>query len=183
MLFIVLIAAVIFCIIVLFSFPRFSPIPYFPSNKKDLKHIVNGLKLQNNQTVIDLGAGDGIVIFEAAKESLKKKLSTKFVAVEINPVLLCILFMRRLFNPNRNNIQITYGDMFTMNFNSLTHEPVNSLTFYLYISPWHIEKTVSNIKRQYKRFSIVSYMYPVKSLLKKEKKTEGNKHTVYMYNI
>ncbi len=168
--------------IVFFAFPRFSPIPYFPSNKKDMKKIILALNLKNKQIVIDLGAGDGIVIFEAAKEALRRKLNTKFIAVEINPVLLCILYIRRLLHPNHKNIRILYGNMFTMNFNSLTRKPVHSLTFYLYISPWHLEKTVNNIKRQVNHFSLVSYMYEIK-LLKLIEKIKGKKNSVFAYNI
>lgn len=191
MLFIAVFIALLLIIIALFSFPQFSPIPYFPSNKKDSKHIVKALALKNNQAIIDLGAGDGLVIFEVAKEAFKRKLNTQFVAIEINPVLLGILFLRRLLNPNRGNIQILYGNMFSMNFNSLTRKPVNtgkklssvnSLTFYLYISPWHLEKTVNNIKRQFKHFSITSYMYEI-TALKLAKKVKGKQHSIFVYNV
>ena len=90
---------VIFVIVIIFLFSSkaLSPIPYFPSNKHDLPLIIKALNLKNNQTVIDLGAGDGIVIFEAAKIAYKRKLNTRFVAVEINPVLILVLHLRRLF--------------------------------------------------------------------------------------
>ena len=51
--------------------------------------------------MIDLGAGDGIVIFKAASQAFQKRLNTKFIAVEINPVLILILYLRRLFHPNK----------------------------------------------------------------------------------
>lgn len=187
MLFIALFAIILLTILILFSFPQFSPIPYFPSNKKDLPLIIKSFNLKKNQTIIDLGAGDGMVIFKAAKEAIRKKLNTKFIAIEINPVLLCILYFRRLLEPNRKNIKIVYGDIFTFDYHnfmygSVVTDPYN-ITFYLYISPWHLEKTVNNVKHQFKQFSIVSYIYPVKSLSKKERKIKGNIHTIYMYNI
>lgn len=191
MLFIIILFVFLFIIIALFAFPVFSPIPYFPSNRKDLKLIIQSLNLKNNQTIIDLGAGDGIVIFEAAKESFKRKLNTKFIAVDINPVLLCILLTRKLLHPNRKNIKVMYGNMFSMDFNSLTREPVNtgkklssvnSLTFYVYISPWHLEKTISNIKKRIRCFSVVSYMYPIKSLRRIEKIIHG-KNQIYIYPV
>jgi len=73
-----LIIFLILGIIFLFSSPQLSLIPYFPSNKKDLPLIIKALNLKNNQVVFDLGAGDGIVIFEAAKLAFEKKLNTKF---------------------------------------------------------------------------------------------------------
>lgn len=182
---------ILFIIIALFSFPQFSPIPYFPSNRKDLRLIIRALQLKNHQSIIDLGAGDGVVIFEAAKQAFKRKLNTQFVAVEINPVLLCILYVRQFLHPNRKNIRVMYGNMFSMDLNSLTHKPVNTgkklssvnfLTFYVYISPWHLDKTIANIKNQFKHFSTVSYMYEITSL-KLTEKIKGKKHPVFVYNI
>lgn len=178
------IAAIIFTllvgVIVIFSFPRFSPIPYFPSNKKDLPLILPALHLKNGQTVVDLGAGDGIVIFRAADSAYSKALNTQFFAVEINPILLLILSIRRFFHPNKKNIHVMKADMFTMNYSSLaaSHQ---SLTFYIYISPWHIQKTMQNIEKQLKKFDVVSYFYQVKCLSHHKEIMEEGVHMLYSY--
>ena len=168
-------------VIVLFSFPRFSPIPYFPSNYQDKDLILQALDLKNNQIIIDLGAGDGWVIFEAAKLARRLSLNTKFIAVEINPVLIILLHIKRLLNSNKNNVAIIYGDIFAADFPKLTTDNRQLITIYIYISPWLIEKTVKIIKKQFGDFNIVSYFYPVKSLKRKEKVLRG-KHNVYIYN-
>lgn len=171
-------AALMF-VIFLFSSPKLSPIPYFPSNKKDMSLIIKSFGLANRQTIIDLGAGDGIVVFDAAYDAHKRGLDTNFVAVEINPVLIAVLQLRRLVHPNRRRIKIVMDDIFKMDFGRLIDDR-NSKIFYLYISPWHMEKTLDNIKRQFGRFSVVSYMYPVKSMAK-ERETRGV-HPVFVYN-
>ena len=129
--------------------------------------------------MIDLGAGDGIVIFKAADYAFRDKLNTKFVAVEINPILILILNLRRLFHPNKKNIKIIRDDIFTMNYSHLT---INNyqLTIYLYISPWFLEKTIKNFKLKIENFSVVSYMYPVKSLKSKKKVIQG-KNKIFIY--
>lgn len=177
----ILVLVILFIIIFLFSSPTLSPIPYFPSQSVDLPKIIKALNLKNNQTVFDLGAGDGIIIFEAAKIAFQKKLSTKFIAVEINPVLILILHLRRLFHPNRENIKILYGNIFTMNYNDFMNFK-NFITFYLYISPWYLEKTISNIKDQISKFSIVSYMYSIKSLKNSERIIQG-KNSIFVYDF
>lgn len=182
MIFITVFFLVLLAILILFSFPQFSPIPYFPSNKKDLPLIIKSFNLKNNQTVFDLGAGDGMVVFEAAKESYRRKLNTQLIAVEINPILLCILYIRRLFHPNRKNIRIMYGNMFNMNFPHLTINPYH-LTFYLYISPWHLEKTVKNIQRYFAHYRIVSYMYQIPCLSNLEKKRNTIVNPIYSYKM
>ena len=191
MLFIFFFCIVLLSIIIIFSFPRFSPIPYFPSNGKDMPLILKALNIRDNQTIIDLGAGDGIVILKAAERAFQNKLNTQFIAVEINPVLLLILHIRRLFHPNRKNIKIINTDMFSMNYSSLitshyslrpkVYRPLGEATFYIYISPWFIEKTITNISKQIKNFDLVSYFYQVKCLPKYNEEVKEGVHKIYRY--
>jgi len=171
----------VFAIIVIFAFPQFSPIPYFPSNPKDLPLILKALNIRNNQTIIDLGAGDGIVVFKAAEKAYQNKLNTQFIAVEINPVLLLILHIRRLLHPNRKNIQIVNRNMFSMSYSLLVTSHYPPVTFYVYISPWFIEKTITNITKQIKMFDLVSYFYQVKCLPKYNEEIKEGVHKVFSY--
>lgn len=165
-------------VIIIFAFPRFSPIPYFPSNKKDLHIILQALNVRDNQTIIDLGAGDGIIIFEAARQAFLEKFTTQFYAVEINPILLLVLHIRRLLHPNRANIHIIKRDMFTMSYKDILK---GSVTFYLYISPWFIEKTVTNIIKQASQFDLVSYFYRVSCLPRHTETRKEGIHSLYTY--
>jgi len=174
-----LIIFLILGIIFLFSSPQLSPIPYFPSNKKDLPLIIKALNLKNNQVVFDLGAGDGMVIFEAGKLAFQKKLNTQFFAVEINPVLILIMWFHWLFHPNKKNIKIICGDIFKIDFKKLVTNHQSLITIYLYISPWYLEKVIKNLKLTIKNFSLVSYFYPVPKM--KEKKVFEGKNKVFMY--
>ena len=182
MVILIIIAVLLLVVIILFAFPQFSPIPYFPSNAKDVPLILKTLNLRNNQTIIDLGAGDGIVIFKGAEKAFQDKLNTQFIAVEINPVLLLILHIRRLLHPNRANIRILRQDMFTMSYADLTDSTGSTdLTIYIYISPWFIEKTIKNIERQLPSFNVVSYFYPVKCLPEYKEEVKEGVHKVYSY--
>ncbi len=163
-----------FIVVALFAFPRFSPIPYFPSNFSDKDLILKALDLKNNQTVIDLGAGDGWVIFDAANEAKRRRLNVKFIAVEINPILVLILHFKRFFNHNKKSVNILREDMFKLNVKN------KYSTIYLYISPWLLEKTLKIIKNNFPQYRIVSYMYPIKSL--KENKIIKGKNNIYIYS-
>jgi hypothetical protein len=55
-------------------------------------------------------------------------------------------------------------------------------TFYFYISPWFLEKTLKNIQYQIPKFKVVSYMYPIKILSTKAIITEG-KNSIFTYNF
>ena len=171
-------------IIVIFSSKTLSPIPYFPSQPVDISLIIKALNLKNNQTVIYLAAGDAIVIFKAADNAFRKNLNTKFIAVEINPILILILHLRRLFHPNKKNIKIVHDDIFKMNFSELTMKQSNNVTIYLYISPWFIEKVIKNCKLKIKNFSVVSYMYPLKNMTAFAKATVvKGKNSIFVYDL
>lgn len=161
--------------LLLFSSPRFSPIPYFPTNRKDVPLIIKGLALKNNQTIIDLGAGDGVVIFAAAKAGFQKKINTQFIAIEINPILVLILQIKRLFHPNRKNIKIVFGDMLKIDFMNFINFK-NFITIYLYISPWLINKVIEKFSVNWR---IVSYFYPIKN--RKPKKILSGAHKIFIY--
>lgn len=161
----------------LFVSRRASPIPYFPSNKKDIKNIVQSLQLENDQIVYDLGAGDGIVIFAAATVAYLKKQNTRFVAIEINPILIGIMWIRRLFHPNRKNITVMYGDIFKMGYKKCNMRN----TFFTYISPWFLDKVFKNTKRQASKALFVSYFYPVPH--QRASRTIKGIHPTYVYHI
>lgn len=144
--------------------------------------IIQSLDLKNNQVIIDLGAGDGIVIFEAAQKSMKAKLNTNFIAVEINPILVFILHIRRLLHPNRKHIQIMWQDMFKIPYKDFIKNEDTEVIFYLYVSPWFLEKTATMIKELKRTLRVISYFYPIHSLKTAEHKLEGV-HKVYNYEI
>jgi len=175
------VALILLVIIFIFASPKLSPIPYFPSNHHDLFLIIKALNLQNNQIIVDLGAGDGVVIFKSAEQALKENLNTKFVAIDINPVLVFIMNIRRLFHPNKKNIQIVRGDFFKIDLSLLTPNFYPLTTYYLYISPWLLEKTLTIIKNVPGNKNIVSYFYPIKSL-KPKTQTKGI-HNLYTYKV
>jgi len=177
-----IIIVVLFIILIIFSFPQFSPIPYFPSNIKDIKLILKALNLKNDQTIVDLGAGGGLVIFEAAEKTYEQKLDTQFIAIELNPILILILHIKRFFHKNGKNIKIIYGDMFKMKSVIRNSQLSNgTIVFYLYISPWFLNKVINQIKKTIKKFTVVSYFYEIKGE-KYIKKSEG-KHNVYVYKF
>ena len=176
----ILLGLIFLVILILFSFPQFSPIPYFPSNKHDLPKILKALDIQNDQVLIDLGAGDGVIIFEAAKEAYRKKLNTKFIAIDINPVLVFIMHLRLLLHPNRKNIIILKNDMFGIDFNKVLTFEFCVLTFYLYISPRFLNPMAERISKLKGKKKIVSYFYSIPNLKKKEKVIEG-KNRIYVY--
>ena len=172
-----------------FTSRRFSPIPYFPTNRKDISLIVKSLLNKKSRVpsfkfqVIDLGAGTGTVIFPTALEAYNKKLPIKFVAIEIHPLLIFILHLKRLFHPNKNNIKIIRADIFNMDFNNLlssTLHPPPSI-FYLYVGREALRRLKEQLSKLPAGTRIISYMYPIEG--KKADVELSGVHKIYSYKV
>jgi len=159
----VILLGVVFGIIYFAFSSSFSPIPFFPTNGKDLPKIIDTLKLKNDQIVFDLGAGTGTVIFAAATEAHKKGLNTKFIAIDINFVLSTVMHIRRMFHPNAAHIEIKSEDLFKFKYTDAV-KSFKHLTFYMYVSPWYTDPMTQTIIDIKKSAHIVSYFYPIKML-------------------
>ncbi len=159
-------ALIIFLVFLLYIFVsrKRSPVPYFPTNKKDIPLIIKALNLKLNHTVVDLGAGDGVVIFKAAEETYKRGFGTKFYAVEINPILILILYLKKLFHENRKNIHILFDD-----FTKMDLKRFDNAMFYLYLSPKYLNIVYKRIKSEVKKPKIVTYFYKPNKIVKYKK--------------
>src|SRR3989338_39872 len=174
----IFIFALLFCVgLLFFILPSLSPVPYFPSNHTDTKKIMNALYSTQSRVYIDLGAGDGWVVFQAASAALARNLSIRFILVEINPLLCAFIHFRRFFHQYKRNIQIVRTDLFTFQIRNYVSRKEN-VCVYLYISPWMLKRAIRNIRSQVPDARFVTYMYP---LAEKAKKTYRGIHTTYVY--
>jgi hypothetical protein len=176
------IVILLFVFLIIFAFPQFSPIPYYPSNYQDKNRLLKSLNLKNNQLVIDLGAGDGWVIFAAASTAYQQKLNTQFIAAEINPFLILLLYGKRFLHPNKKNITIKFFNILKDDYQSLAKNyPLNYTTFYLYLSPWFLPTIWQRIASWPKPKTIVAYYYPINTLT--PVKIIKGINNIYLYNF
>jgi len=176
----------LFLITVYFFSSKVSPIPYYPTNSKDIDKIISEMDLKKAKMLIDLGAGDGTVVFAAADQAHKLGLETIFVAVDVNPILAWIMQIRKAFHPHKKYIIILNTDMYLYSFKDLINKYVpsqknNKIVFYIYISPVYIPRTFEMIKKLKKPTRIVSYFYPIHEA--KPKKTTAGIHEIFTYDL
>jgi len=172
---IVIVFSLIVIVLAFFISKKLSPVPYFPTNKRDLDLIVKTMKLKNNMDVIDLGAGIGTVIFKASNMSFKRKLNTKFYAIEINPVLILILYIRKLLSQNSQNILVKYIDMMKLDLKQFKNP-----LFFLYLSPFYLNLIYKKIKKEIKKPKIITYFYEIPNI-KYSSKLQGI-NDVFLYS-
>lgn len=188
--------------ILYFLSPTLSPIPFFPTNRKDLSLIVNLLfsdeflrkkqKKKSNvsgqlsNVIVDLGAGTGTVIFASAASDAAATTDSKnkFIAVEIHPLLIFIMHIRRLFHPHRKNIKIIRADIFKLELNDLIKNVTSYMlhvTCYLYVDPRSLSRLKSKLLKLPNGSRIVTYMYEIPGWKKRLKKTVRGVNNIYIY--
>ena len=171
----------IICLIIYYFVAKnLNPVPYYPTNPKDIKRIIKLLELKNDQTVIDLGAGNGEIIFEAANTANEKELNTRFVAIDINVFLVLIMIIRSLFHKNRSKIRFVWKDIFKYDFRQIIGKN-QTTTIYVYFAPWINDALGTLLKKLPRPVKVVSYYYPINNL-HLTKKVKGE-HDVFLYYI
>ncbi len=90
-------------VLVLFALTAFTGAPYVPSHRRDIQRVFReGVKLTKDDVVLDIGAGDGVVLIEAAK------LGAQAIGYEINPLL--VLVARWRTRNYRDNVQVIWAN-------------------------------------------------------------------------
>jgi hypothetical protein len=88
-----LVAFIIICIFLLFSFVVFFGAPYVPSQKKYVKRAFEYFDINSSDLVVDVGSGDGIIL------RIASGYGAKAVGYEINPFLVAFSKLLLLRDP------------------------------------------------------------------------------------
>ncbi len=86
-----------------------SAAPWLPTKPSQRRHLLNNLKLNDGQTVVDLGCGDGSMLFAVAR------LNPQVICIgyDISLLPLFIAWVRKfLFFRAYRNVHIRFGNLF-----------------------------------------------------------------------
>ncbi|MBU0767391.1 SAM-dependent methyltransferase [Patescibacteria group bacterium] len=81
-------------------------VPFVPTSKKTSKVMLDAADLKGDETVFDLGAGDGRLLIRAKRAYPR----IKAIGYEIVPVVWFLGFIRALFS--RTGVQMKFGNAF-----------------------------------------------------------------------
>lgn len=165
----ILILVVLTLIIVgIFLVTSLTGAPYVPTLRKDFeKALKNLLKLGKNDLLIDLGAGDGVILDVASKTGAKA------LGIELNPILATIIRFRFRKKPNVN--------VKCQNFYHFTF-PKETTVIYAFAVGIHIEPIYRKIQKESNRLKKPLYFISNAFDLK-ELKPEKKAGTWYLYKI
>ena len=85
--------------------PALYGLPPVPTNQERIRKALKLANLQADETIYDLGAGDGRVLLIAARE-----FNAKAVGIEIGPIQCALIYLRAAASGFGNRIQIKWGN-------------------------------------------------------------------------
>ncbi len=93
-----------------FAFSLFRDAPYVPYHTHSLKYAIDLLELNKNSKFIDIGSGDGVVVFDAA--NMTEGIARKYSGIEISKWLVFWSKFKTIFQKNRSKISFIQSDIF-----------------------------------------------------------------------
>jgi len=154
------------------SFILLAPIIFTP--KSILKEIFNIMKLENKDKVLDLGCGDGRLLFYIQNRIDIKSKNIKLFGYDISPILIIYCSMLQLFKLKRS---ITFD---LLNIFEIKLEDYNKVYIYLDAKSIHIlEKNI--VTRTKTGIEIFSYRFPFKNIELVKEYILPNNEKLYKY--
>lgn len=134
-----LIIQVLIAIFILFlCLAFFFGAPFVPSRNKVAKKMLEFANISESDYVIDLGSGDGRLLFLAAKKKPKK-----IVGIEINPWLVIYTWLRSTFLSRMGRPQVVWGNFWKQDLSQAT-------VVFVYLLPWKMDNLAKKLKRELK---------------------------------
>src|SRR5215212_11958500 len=87
--------------------PAFYGLPPVPTNPERIQKALKLVNLQPNETLYDLGAGDGRVLLIAARD-----FAAKAVGIEIGPIQCALIWLRVVASGFGNQIRVRWANFY-----------------------------------------------------------------------
>jgi hypothetical protein len=88
---------------------------YQPAPRAVVRRMLEFGEVGASDTVYDLGAGTGAIVFRAARER-----HAQVVAVEVEPLRVLVLRLRRWIGGPRDRVEVRWGNLFHLDFRPAT---------------------------------------------------------------
>lgn len=119
--------------------PALYGLPPVPTKHERIRKALELAKLQPNETLYDLGAGDGRVLLIAARD-----FGAKAVGLEIGPIQCALIWLRATASGLGDKIKVRWGNFYNAD---LTEADV----VFVYATSKEIAKLASHLEKQLKR--------------------------------
>lgn len=121
--------------------PALYGLPSRPTDPDRIRKALKSANLQPNETLYDLGAGDGRVLLIAAKE-----FGANAVGIEVGPVQCALIWLRKIASGLGNKIQLKWG-------NYLKTDMSQADVVFIYATSREVQRLAPYLEKQMKRGS------------------------------
>lgn len=88
---------------------------YQPTPRRSVEMMLRLAEVGPRDTVFDLGAGTGAIVFRAARV-----YRARVIGVEVEPIRYLVLQLRRRFGPAADRVTLRWGNLFDLDFRTAT---------------------------------------------------------------
>jgi SAM-dependent methyltransferase len=118
--------------------PALYGLPPVPTNQERIRKALKLVNLQADETIYDLGAGDGRVLLIAARE-----FNAQAVGIEIGPIQCALIYLRAAASGFGTKIQVKWG-------NYLKADLSQADVVFLYATSKEVLRVASYLEKQMK---------------------------------
>ena len=118
--------------------PALYGLPSIPTKPDRIRKALNLAKLQPNETLYDLGAGDGRVLLIAAGE-----FGAKAIGIEVGPIQCGFIWLRALASGLSEKIQVQWGNYLNADLNDAD-------VVFIYATSQEVVKITPHLEKQLK---------------------------------
>lgn len=129
----------VFLVILLWALiPALYGLPPVPTKPERIQKALRLANLQPNETLYDLGAGDGRVLMIAARD-----FGAKAIGIEIGPIQCALIWLRAVVSGMGNRIAVRWGNFYQADIR-------NGDVVFVYATSKEIMKLAPHLERQMK---------------------------------
>lgn len=123
--------------------PALYGLPPVPTKPERIQKALKLVKLRPNETLYDLGAGDGRVLLIAARD-----FGAKAVGIEVGPIQCVLIWLRATANGFGNQIRVRWVNYYKADLHDAD-------VVYIYATSTEVARLASHLERQMKSGSRV----------------------------
>lgn len=152
------------------AYAGFIGAPWAPTRMASVKKAFDDIEIGKKDLVIDLGAGNGAIIKEAAKRGAKG------MGYELSPIMWIVAVMNTL---SLKGTRIIYGNFFKKPL------PKESTLVFLFLMPKHMNEVGEYLSKQplRGRTLVLSYAFPFTEVKSMNVYREKNCAPLYLYEM
>ena len=119
--------------------PALYGLPPIPTKPERIQKALKLANLQPNETLYDLGAGDGRVLFVAARD-----FGARAIGIEVGPIQCAVIWLRAIASGFGNKIQIRWGNFYKADLHDAD-------VVFVYATSKEVMKLALHLEKQIKR--------------------------------